>query len=220
MNGSCLKKLKNKESETNAQKTKEKTWWEKIKAQAKARLKAATQKRQAHSAYIKEGKQMVQHYHRGHKKDCKTCKQTENRQQQEKKEEVDEMELYDYEWAEWEKMGNTESLEWEVEPEQYKREREERRINREEEMNFENVEKGYIEDEEMERAVQNYEMEQEMEANYTEEEEEEIKDGECLGCGCEQRKGTQCLSCGAPVEPKKWKRTLHVRMARRQKGGM
>ena len=40
-----------------------------------------------------------------------------------------------------------------------------------------------------------------MKKTNTEEEEEEMKDGECLGCGCEEGKGPQCLSCGAPVEP-------------------
>lgn len=193
-----LRKRQEKETQTET----ENEWWEKLRAQANARLEEETRKRQAHSTYIQEDKQRTKHYHRGKAEDCKTCKQAKNKQQQEEKEKVDEMELYDYEWAEWEKMENTDELEWKVETEQYKQDREKRRIDREEEMILESIEKGYVEDKEMKRAVQDWEWEREIEEIDTEGEEEEVKDGECLGCGSEQRKGTQCLSCGTPVEPK------------------
>jgi len=193
-----LRKRQGKEAKTE----RENKWWEKLKTQANIKLAKETKKGQAHSVNRQESKQRTRNYHRGKAEDCKTCKQRKNEQQQVQKEELDEMKLYDYEWAEWEKTGNTDELEWRVETEQYKQDREQRRIDREEEMVIESIEEGYIEDEEMEKAVGEWEWEREMEEREMEEEEDEVKDGECLGCGNEQRKGTQCLSCGAPVEPK------------------
>ena len=105
-----------------------------------------TKKGQAHSVDIQGSKQRTKNYHRGKAEDCKTCKQIKNEQQQEEKEKLDEMELYDYEWAEWEKTENPSELEWRIETEQYKQDREQRRINREEEMILEGIEEGYAED--------------------------------------------------------------------------